>query len=155
MKKMLLTLLESLALLTFALLAASCGGGGGGGGGDDETAATNPVQNENSSVNIVSPTYNYENLGITSNPSVLRFEDGSSVSFATSYVPVSGGDEESESSVSYAWYIDGMQKGNGNTLSYTASGIGGHCLLLIIRDGAGYHGDTKSFTVVESTSQVK
>ena len=138
MKKLLLNLVSFATVFTFALLIASCGGGGGGGGSDYSEPAA-PVQNENSVLNMNAPTYRDVNLNIT--PATPSLTVGSSVTFSTSYTPAS-------EDVTYSWYVDGVkQNGNENSFAYTASSSGSHQLMLIIKDGDNYVGDSKSFTV--------
>ena len=137
MKKLLVSI-DLLLVLAFSLLIASCGGGGGG-GGSDYSAPAAPVQNENSVLNMNAPTYSNVNLNIT--PATPSLTVGSSVTFRTSYAP------EAEDAT-YSWYVDGVkQNGNENSFSYIASSSGSHQLMLIIKDGDNYLGDTKSFTV--------
>ena len=137
MKKLLVSI-DLLLVLAFSLLIASCGGGGGG-GGSDYSAPAAPVQNENSVLNMNAPTYSNVNLNIT--PATPSLTVGSSVTFRTSYAP------EAEDAT-YSWYVDGVkQNGNENSFAYTASSSGSHQLMLIIKDGDNYLGDTKSFTV--------
>ena len=138
MKKLLLDLVSFVTVFTFALLIASCGGGGGGGGSDYSEPAA-PVRNENSLLNMNAPTYRDVNLNITSATSSLTV--GTPVTFRTSYTPAS-------EDVTYTWYVDGVnQNVNGNSFAYTASSSGSHQLMLIIKDGDNYLGDSKSFTV--------
>lgn len=138
MKKLLLNLVSFVTVFTFALLIASCGGGGGGGGSDYSEPAA-PVQNENSLLSMNAPTYRDVNLNIT--PATPSLTVGSSVTFSTSYTPAS-------EDVTYSWYVDGEnQNVNGNSFAYTASSSGSHQLMLIIKDGDNYVGDSKSFTV--------
>ena len=137
MKKLLVSI-DLLLVLAFSLLIASCGGGGGG-GGSDYSAPAAPVQNENSVLNMNAPTYSNVNLNIT--PATPSLTVGSSVTFRTSYAP------EAEDAT-YSWYVDGVkQNGNENSFAYTASSSGSHQLMLIIKDGDNYLGDSKSFTV--------
>ena len=135
MKKLLVSI-DLLLVLAFSLLIASCGGGGGG-GGSDYSAPAAPVQNENSVLNMNAPTYSNVNLNIT--PATPSLTVGSSVTFRTSYAP------EAEDAT-YSWYVDGVkQNGNENSFAYTASSSGSHQLMLIIKDGDNYVGDSKSF----------
>lgn len=136
--KKLLVFIDLLLVLALSLLIASCGGGGGG-GGSDYSAPAAPVQNENSVLNMNAPTYSDVNLNIT--PATPSLTVGSSVTFRTSYAP------EAEDAT-YSWYVDGVkQNGNENSFTYTASSSGSHQLMLIIKDGDNYLGDSKSFTV--------
>ena len=136
MKKLLLDLVSFVTVFTFVLLIASCGGGGGGGGSDYSEPAA-PVRNENSLLNMNAPTYRDVNLNITSTTSSLTV--GTPVTFRTSYTPAS-------EDVTYTWYVDGVnQNVNGNSFAYTASSSGSHQLMLIIKDGDNYVGDSKSF----------
>ncbi len=136
--KKLLVFIDLLLVLALSLLIASCGGGGGG-GGSDYSAPAAPVQNENSVLNMNAPTYSDVNLNIT--PATPSLTVGSSVTFSTSYAPVS-------EDATYSWYVDGVkQNGNENSFAYTASSSGSHQLMLIIKDGDNYVGDSKSFTV--------
>lgn len=136
--KKLLVFIDLLLVLALSLLIASCGGGGGG-GGSDYSAPAAPVQNENSVLNMNAPTYSDVNLNIT--PATPSLTVGSSVTFSTSYAPVS-------EDATYSWYVDGVkQNGNENSFAYTASSSGSHQLMLIIKDGDNYAGDSKSFTV--------
>lgn len=137
--KKLLVFIDLLLVLALSLLIASCGGGGGGGGGSDYSAPAAPVQNENSVLNMNAPTYSDVNLNIT--PATPSLTVGSSVTFRTSYAP------EAEDAT-YSWYVDGVkQTVNENSFTYTASSSGSHQLMLIIKDGDNYLGDSKSFTV--------
>lgn len=136
--KKLLVFIDLLLVLALSLLIASCGGGGGG-GGSDYSAPAAPVQNENSVLNMNAPTYSDVNLNIT--PATPSLTVGSSVTFRTSYAPVS-------EDATYSWYVDGVkQNGNENSFAYTASSSGSHQLMLVIKDGDNYAGDSKSFTV--------
>ena len=136
MKKLLLILVSFVTVFTFALLIASCGGGGGGGGSDYSEPAA-PVRNENSVLNMTAPSYRDVNLNITSSSSSLTV--GTPVTFRTSYSPAS-------EDVAYTWYVDGVnQNVNENSFAYTASSSGSHQLMLIIKDGDNYVGDSKSF----------
>ena len=138
MKKLLVSI-DLLLVLALSLLIASCGGGGGGGGGSDYSEPAAPVQNENSVLNMNAPTYRDVNLNIT--PATPSLTVGSSVTFRTSYTPEAEG-------ATYSWYVDGVnQNVNENSFVYTASSSGSHQLMLIIKDGDNYLGDTKSFTV--------
>ena len=135
--KKLLVFIDLLLVLALSLLIASCGGGGGGGGGSDYSAPAAPVQNENSVLNMNAPTYRDVNLNIT--PATPSLTVGSSVTFSTSYAP------EAEDAT-YSWYVDGEnQNVNGNSFAYRASSSGSHQLMLIIKDGDNYVGDSKSF----------
>ncbi|MBR3550224.1 MAG: hypothetical protein IKN90_09115 [Treponema sp.] len=150
MKKLLLTLVEFLSVFTFALLIASCGGGGGGGGSSDfyepdpepvlqpepQLDPEVPVQNENSILNMQAPTYSDVNLGISNSLNRFNFSVGESVTFTAN-----AGYE------SYAWYVDGNLLGTENSFAYTASGSAPHQLMLIVRKGDNYFGETKVFTV--------
>ena len=136
MKKLLLDLVSFVTVFTFALLIASCGGGGGGGGSDYSEPAA-PVRNENSLLNMNAPTYRDVNLNIT--PATPSLTVGTPVTFRTSYTPAS-------EDVTYTWYVDGVnQNVNENSFAYTASSSGSHQLMLIIKDGDNYVGDSKSF----------
>lgn len=136
--KKLLVFIDLLLVLALSLLIASCGGGGGG-GGSDYSAPAAPVQNENSVLNMNAPTYSDVNLNIT--PATPSLTVGSSVTFRTSYAPEAEG-------ATYSWYVDGVnQNVNENSFTYTASSSGSHQLMLIIKDGDNYVGDSKSFTV--------
>ena len=135
--KKLLVFIDLLLVLALSLLIASCGGGGGGGGGSDYSAPAAPVQNENSVLNMNAPTYRDVNLNIT--PATPSLTVGSSVTFRTSYTP------EAEDAT-YSWYVDGVnQNVNENSFAYRASSSGSHQLMLIIKDGDNYVGDSKSF----------